>query len=170
MAGGAVRGRKISFPTFPESTRRTQPWPLRRAAARADPCLVELGSLNFAVWWCVTLLVLGAAAWFAARSQAHVSFDQLGLVFLVGIAAGLTMYLVPSGIASMQSPQDLQLRFFCALGMSWLAAMRVLPAGSGPAGYPILALAGFAGVNAPLLALVTSSFMVCGGGQPGCAL
>lgn len=131
---------------------------------------MELGSLNFAVWWCVTLLVLGAAAWFAARSQAHVSFDQLGLVFLVGIAAGLTMYLAPSGIASVQSPQDLQLRFFCALGISWLAAMRVLPAGSGPGGYPILALAGFAGVNAPLLALVASSFMVCGGGQPGCAL
>jgi hypothetical protein len=39
-----------------------------------------------------------------------------------------------------------------------------------PSGYPTLALAGFAGVNAPLLALAASSFMVCGGGQPGCAL
>jgi hypothetical protein len=130
---------------------------------------MELASFNFAVSWYVTLAVLGFATWFAARSQAQVSFDQIGLVFLVGIAAGLVMFLAPSGIASMQSPQDLQLRFFCALGISWLVAMRAMPAGGGPAGYSSLALAGFAGVNTPLLAYVASSFMVCGG-QAGCAL
>jgi hypothetical protein len=38
-----------------------------------------------------------------------------------------------------------------------------------PAGYSTLAFAGFAGVNAPLLVFVASSFMVCGGGQASCA-
>jgi hypothetical protein len=80
------------------------------------------------------------------------------------------MYLVPSGPNSMQSLQDLLLRFFAALGFTWLVAIRTLSTGGGPTGYPTLALAGFAGVNAPLLALAVSSFMVCGSGQPSCAL
>jgi hypothetical protein len=130
---------------------------------------VELGSLNFAVCWCTTLAVLGIATWVAARSQVKVTVEQVGMVFLAGIAAGLVMYLAPSGLTSMHSLQDLQLRFFCALGISWLVALRALPVGGGSAGYSSLALAGFAGVNAPLLAFVTSSFMVCGG-QAGCAL
>ena len=125
--------------------------------------------MNFALWWFAILAVLGIATLLAARTRTEVGFDRVGLVFLAGIAAGLVMYVAPSGISSMHSLQDLQLRFFCALGISWLVAMRALPAGGGAAGYSSLALAGFAGVNAPLLAFVASSFMVCGG-QPGCAL
>lgn len=170
ITGDAVRDRKIPFLTFPEPRRRACVRSLSRARESADPGNVELGSLNFAIWWYVTLFVLGGATWYAARSRPQIGFEQVALVFLVGIAAGLTMYLVPSGLASMQAPQDLLLRFFCALAISWLAAIRALPAESGPGGYPSLALAGFAGVNAPLLALVASSFMVCGGGQPTCAL
>jgi hypothetical protein len=49
--------------------------------------------------------------------------------------------------------------------MSFPQPSRAHPAGGGPAGYSTLAFAGFAGVNAPLLAFVASSFMVCGGGQ-----
>jgi hypothetical protein len=131
---------------------------------------VELGSLNFAVWWLVTLSVLAVATWSAARARLRVSFDEVRFVFLIGIAAGLTMYLVPSGTGSMQSLQDLLLRFFAALGFTWFVAIRALPAGSGPTGYSTLALAGFAGVNAPLLAFAVSSFMVCGPGQPSCAI
>jgi hypothetical protein len=142
---------------------------LSRACRHADFSDVESTSLNFAVWWCATLVVLGFATWIAARSRVQVSFDRVGLVFLVGIAAGLVMYLAPSGITSMHSPHDLQLRFFGAFGISWLVALRARPAGGGPAGYSSLALAAFAGVNAPLLAFVASSFMVCGG-QAGCAL
>jgi hypothetical protein len=142
---------------------------LSEAPPGADPIRVELGSLNFAVWWCLTLAVLGVATWIATRTRAKVTLDEVRFVFLVGTAAGLTMYLAPGGINSMHSLQDLQLRFFGALGISWFAASRALAAGSRPAGYPTLALAGFAGVNAPLLAFVASSFMVCGG-QPSCAL
>jgi hypothetical protein len=130
---------------------------------------VESGSLNFAVWWYATLAVLGIATWVAARSPVKVTVEQVGMVFLAGIAAGLVMYLAPSGLTSMHSLQDMELRFFCALAISWLVALRALPVGGGPAGYSSLALAGFAGVNAPLLAFVASSFMVCGG-QAGCAL
>jgi hypothetical protein len=125
--------------------------------------------MNFALWWLLTLAILASASLLAAGSQLHVGADRLAMVFLAGVAAGLVMYLVPAGVSSMHSLQDLQLRFFCALGISWLVAMRSLPAGGGPAGYSSLALAGFAGVNAPLLAFVTSSFMVCGG-HPSCAV
>jgi hypothetical protein len=169
MTVGAVRKRKISFPTFPKHRRRALGPRLSRAWSRVDPSRMELGSLNFTVWWYVTLAVLGFATWFAARSRVQVSFDRVGLLFLVGIAAGLVMYLAPSGITSIHSPHDLQLRFFGALGISWLVAMRAMPTGGAPAGYSSLALAGFAGVNAPLLAFVASSLMVCGG-QAGCAL
>jgi hypothetical protein len=130
---------------------------------------VELGSLNFAVWWYVTLAVLGIATWIATRTRVNVTIEQVGVVFLTGVAAGLVMYLAPRGVGSIRSIQDLQLRFFCALGISWLVAIRALPRGGGPIGCSSLALAGFAGVNAPLLAFVASSFMVCGG-QAGCAL
>jgi hypothetical protein len=169
MTGDAVGERKISFPSFPEPRRRASAASLNNAWSRADPSRMELASLNFAVWWYATLAVFGFATWFAARSRVQASFERVGLVFLFGIAAGLVMYLAPRGIASMHSPHDLQLRFFCALGISWLVAMRAMPAGAGPAGYSSLALAGFAGVNAPLLAFVASSFMVCGG-QAGCSL
>jgi hypothetical protein len=125
--------------------------------------------MNFVLWWLLTLAILAIASALAARSRAHVGADRGGVVFLAGVAAGLVMYLAPAGISSVHSLQDLQLRFFCALGISWLFAMRAIPAGAGPAGYSGLALAGFAGVNAPLLAFATSSFMVCGG-HPGCAL
>jgi hypothetical protein len=125
--------------------------------------------LNFVLWWIATLVVLAVATGLAARSRVNLGADRLGLVFLAGVAAGLVLYLVPEGISTMPTLRDLQLRFFCALGVSWLVAMRAMPAGSGPAGYSSLALAGFAGVSAPLLAFATSAFMVCGG-QPGCAL
>lgn len=169
MTGDAVGERKISFPIFPKHRRRASAPRLSRACPHADFSDVELGSLNFAVWWYATLVVLGIATWVAARSRVRVTVEQVGMVFLAGIAAGLVMYLAPSGITSMHSPHDLQLRFFGALGISWLVAMRAMPTGGGPAGYSSLALAGFAGVNAPLLAFVASSFMVCGG-HAGCAL
>jgi hypothetical protein len=143
---------------------------LSQGAPGADSSLVELGSLNFAVWWFATLAVLGVATWTAARRRFRVTFEEVRFVFLVGIAAGLTMYLAPRGASSMQSLQDMLLRFFCALGITWLVAIRTLPASSGPGGYSTLALAGFAGVNAPLLAFAVSSFMVCGPGQPSCAV
>jgi hypothetical protein len=130
---------------------------------------MESASLNFAVWWYATLLLLGAGTWVATRSRLAVRFDEVARVFMAGVAAALVLFLTPDGIGSVQSLQDLQLRFFCALGISWLVAIRVMPPDSGPAGPATLALAGFAGVNAPPLALAASAFMVCGG-QASCAL
>jgi hypothetical protein len=127
------------------------------------------GSLNFVVWWYGLLAVLGIAVWLAARSRIEPDWDSIAIVFLIGVASGLVLYLAPTGLGSMQSLEDLQLRFFGALGIAWLAAMRMLPAERGAGGYSTLALAGFAGVNAPLLAFVASAFMVCGG-QPSCAV
>jgi hypothetical protein len=131
---------------------------------------MELGSLDFATWWYLTLAVLGVAAAIALRSKATVRFEQVGFAFLAGLAAGLIAYLIPSGPSSVGSLRELQLRFFCALGVSWLIAMRVPHADAGVPGYWTLALAGFAGVSAPLLTLLVSSLMVCGGGQPTCAI
>ena len=131
---------------------------------------MELGSLDFALWWYLTLAVLGVATAIAIRSQPAATFEQLGFAFLAGLAVGLISYLVPSGPSSVGSLRELELRFFCALGISWLIAIGRLRAGAGPAGYPTLALAGFAGVSAPLLTLLVSSLMVCGGGQPTCAI
>jgi hypothetical protein len=142
---------------------------LSYAPSEADPCRVGLGSLNFALSWYVTLAVLGVATWFAARARVHITFERVSLVFLVGIAAGWSCTSSLMASPASTRPQDLQLRFFCALGISWLVAICALPAGSGPAGYSTLALAGLAGVNAPPLAFVASSFMVCGGGHPSCA-
>jgi hypothetical protein len=141
---------------------------LKRCPVRADPKRVGQGSLNFVIWWYGVFAVLGLAAWFAARSRVEVDWDSVGFVFLVGIASGLVLYLAPSGLASMHSTSDLQLRFFGALAVAWLVAMRRTEA-SGAAGYSTLALAGFAGVNAPLLTFVASAYMVCGA-QPSCAV
>jgi hypothetical protein len=127
------------------------------------------GGLNFVIWWYGILAVLGIAVWLAARARVEPDWERIGLVFLFGVASGLALYLAPNGLASMESLQDLQLRFFGALAIAWLAAIRVLPAERRAAQYATLALAGFAGVNAPLLAFVASAFMVCGG-EPGCAV
>ncbi|MEK6277207.1 MAG: hypothetical protein AABM29_04255 [Actinomycetota bacterium] len=126
------------------------------------------GSLNFVIWWYGVFAVLGLAAWLAARSRVEIDWESVGFVFLVGIASGLVLYLTPSGVTSMHSISDLQLRFFGALGIAWLVAMRRTEA-SGPAAYSTLALAGFAGVNVPLLTFVASAYMVCGA-QPSCAV
>jgi hypothetical protein len=91
-------------------------------------------------------------------------------MFLAGLAAGLTMYLLPSGPSTIDSLRELQPRFFGALRTSWLIAIWVLPEGAGPSGCSTLALAGFAEVSAPLLTLVVASVMVCGGAQPICAI
>ena len=125
--------------------------------------------MDFALWWVATLAVLAVASLLAARSRSRVGADRVGLVFFSGVAAGLVMYLAPDGSASMRPLADLQLRFFCALGISWLVAIRSMRTTDGPASYSSLALAGFAGASAPLAAFVASSFMVCGG-QPACAL
>lgn len=131
---------------------------------------MEMGALGFSLWWCLTLVVLGIATLFATRARIEVGFEQVWLVFLVGVAAGLALYVAPRGLESVRSTGGLELRFLCALGISWLAAMRALPAGCGPAGCSTLAVAGFAGVSAPLVAFAASSLMVCGAGHPGCAL
>ena len=125
--------------------------------------------MTFGLWWCLTITVLGVATWTALRSGPRVAPDQIGFFFLLGIAASLTMYLLPDGLAGARSLEGFQLRFFLALGVPWLGALCALP-GDDADGYPTLALAGFAGVNAPLLFLIASSVMVCGGGQPSCAL
>jgi hypothetical protein len=150
--------------TFPEEKRLVA---IKPGRGDADPTRMGQGSLNFVVWWYAVLAVLGIAAWFTMRSRVEIDWESTGLVFLVGVGAGLAMYMAPSGLGSMHSMQDVQLRFFGALAISWLAAIRMLPAGAGPGSYSTLALAGFAGVNAPLLAFVASAFMVCGG-QPSC--
>jgi hypothetical protein len=126
------------------------------------------GSLNFVVWWYGILAVLGITVWLAARARIEPDWESIGRVFMVGVAAGLAFYLAPNGPGSMDSLQELQLRFFGALGIAWLAGIRMLPAERGAGAFSTLALAGFAGVNAPLLAFVASAFMVCGG-QPSCA-
>jgi hypothetical protein len=141
---------------------------LKDRPVSADSDRVGPGSMNFVIWWYGVFAVLGLAAWFAARSRVEIDWDSVGFVFLVGVASGLVLYLAPSGLTSMQSPGDLQLRFFGALAVAWLVAMRRTEV-SGPAGYSTLALAGFAGVNAPLLTFVASAYMVCGG-QPSCAV
>jgi hypothetical protein len=140
---------------------------LKPGIGRADPIAMGQGSLNFVIWWYAVLAVLGIAAWYTTRSRVDIDWEGTGLVFLIGVGAGLAMYMAPSGLGSLHSLQDVQIRFFGALAISWLAAIRMVPAEAGPASYSTLALAGFAGANAPLLAFVASAFMVCGG-QPSC--
>jgi hypothetical protein len=123
---------------------------------------MEQGELNFVIWWYAVLGFLGVAVWFSSRSNASIDWAGVIRVFLIGIAAGLVLYLVPSGIATVGSIEQLELRFFGALAITWLAALRVLGMPERALQYPALALAGFVGVNVPLLAFVASATMVCG--------
>jgi hypothetical protein len=138
---------------------------LQRAA---DPNGMEHAALNFVIWWYAALGLLGAAAWHTTRANSRIDWEAMIRVFLVGIATGLLLYLVPSGIASVGSNRQLELRFFCALAITWLVAMRALAMPQRAIEYPALALAGFVGVNVPLLAFVASATMVCGL-DPSCA-
>jgi hypothetical protein len=127
---------------------------------------VEQGDLLFAVWWYGVGLILAVATWSSMRERALAPFEDAMKVLLIAIAAGLVLYLLPSGIESIGSIAELKLRFLAALGLGWLAAMN-LAAARGEAGCSGLALAAFVGVNAPLLSLVLSATMVCGG-RPSC--
>jgi len=152
-----VGERKISFPIFPspgvELDRQ-----LRHACCRADPSRMELASLNFAVWWYVTLACSGSrpgsppvhGSRSASNRSPRVSWSD---------RSGLVMYSLRAD-RQHASPHDLQLRFFCALGISWLVAMRAMPAGGGPAGYRARIAASPASTRPTGLCRLL--FMVCG--------
>ena len=121
----------------------------------------------FAIWWYASGLVVGLAAWAASRRGDQIDYELALRMVLVGIAAGLVLFLAPNGVASIDSPTDFKLRLLGALTIVWTATALVTRAGSGIQGRPAVALAAFVGVNTPLLALVLSATMVCGG-QPDC--
>ena len=124
---------------------------------------MEQGDLLFAIWWYgVGDDPRGRHLAVAAAARRQASFEEVVKVLLVGIAAGLALYLAPSGIASIESAADFKLRFFAALGLAWLLTID-MTRGSGEAEGSGLALAGFVGVNAPPLALALSTAMICGG-------
>jgi len=156
--------------SFPEPTRRACGTGLSRQPLAVDQLAMDAGA--FAMAWSATLATLAAATWSARRSDAGVRFEAIGLLFLVGVAAGLVMYLAPSGTSSVRSIRGVEPRFAAALALSWLVALIALRrvGTASPAGFSRLALAGFAGVSVPLLALAAASFMVCGSGNPTCAL
>jgi hypothetical protein len=136
-------------------------------AGRPIRTRMEPGDLNFVVWWYATLAVLGIACWRSSRSGEEFDWAGVARVFMIGIAAALVLYMAPNGMSSVHSPQDLELRFFGALAITWLMAMRTLRSEPAPTAYSSLALAGFAGVNAPLLAYAASIYMVTGGTSGG---
>ena len=121
----------------------------------------------FAVWWYASGLVVGLGAWAASRRGEQIDYEIALRMLLVGIAAGLVLYLTPNGVASIDSPTDFKLRLLGALAIAWTATALVTRPDSGRQGRPAVALAAFVGVNAPPLALVLSATMVCGG-QPNC--
>lgn len=123
--------------------------------------------LIFVGWWYASGLVLGSAAWAAARRGRRVNYEIALKVMLVGIAAGLTLYLVPNGVASIDSPTDFKLRLLAALGVAWAAAALMSRSRPQTEGRSAIALAAFIGINVPPLALVLSATMVCGG-HPSC--
>jgi hypothetical protein len=133
----------------------------------ADASLVSRADLIFVAWWYGAGIVLAVATWLTVRRGQRVDYEAALKVLLVGIAAGLVLYLVPDGLGSIHSPDDFKLRLLAALAIAWVATflvLRPLPSGTGG---PAVALAAFIGVNAPPLALVLSATMVCGG-HPNC--
>jgi hypothetical protein len=128
---------------------------------------VSRADLIFAAWWYGAGIALALATWVTLRRGQRIDYEAALKVLLVGVAAGLVLYLVPDGLASIDSPDDFKRRLLAALAIAWVATLlvlRPLPSGSGQ---PAVALAAFIGVNAPPLALVLSATMVCGG-HPSC--
>ena len=128
---------------------------------------MEQGDLLFVIWWYGVAAVLAVGTSESLRERSLASFDEVMRVLLVGIAAGLALYLAPSGITSIQSPTEFKVRFLAALAIAWLLTMQIAARRGEQTDSCGLALAAFVGVNAPALALVASATMVCGGG-PTC--
>ena len=128
---------------------------------------MSASDLIFFAWWYGSGLVLAFGTWTAVRRGEQIDYEVVLRMVLVGIAVGLTLYLVPNGVASIDSPTDFKLRLLAALAIAWTAAALATRPASGIAGRPAVALAAFIGVNAPPLALVLSATMVCGG-HPNC--
>ena len=123
--------------------------------------------LVFIAWWYGAGIILAAATWIALRRGETIDYEAGLKVMLVGIAAGLVLYLAPNGVASIESSTDFKLRFLAALAIAWAAAVVMTRALPRTEGRSAVALAAFIGVNAPPLALVLSATMVCGG-HPNC--
>jgi hypothetical protein len=121
----------------------------------------------FIAWWYGAGIVLAAATWITLRRGEAIDYEAVLKVLLVGIAAGLVLYLAPNGIATIDSPTDFKLRLLAALAIAWAAAYAVTRSLPQAQGRSAVALAAFIGVNAPPLALVLSATMVCGG-HPNC--
>ena len=121
----------------------------------------------FAVWWCGLAIVLAGATWTAARRGERIDYETVIRMILVGIAVGLMVNLVPSGLASIDSPTDFKLRLVVGLAVVWAASLLATRPPAGAEGRSAVALAAFIGINAPPLALVLSATMVCGG-SPTC--
>src|SRR4051812_2933917 len=102
--------------------------------------------LIFFAWWYGAGLVLAFGTWAAARRGEQIDYEIVLRMVLVGIAVGLTLYLVPNGIATIDSPTDFKLRLLAALAIAWAAAALATRPASGIAGRPAVALAAFIGV------------------------
>jgi len=123
--------------------------------------------LLFVIWWYGVASILAVATWVAMRHRERFEYEEVLKSLLFGVAAALALFLIPSGLGSVESLGAFKLRFFAALGIAWLVAMRFALARRSEAGFSGLALAAFIGVNVPPLALVASATMVCGG-EPSC--
>jgi len=121
----------------------------------------------FIAWWYGAGIVLAAATWIAVRRGETIDYEVVLKVMLVGIAAGLVLYLAPNGVASIDSPTDFKLRMLAALAIAWAATYAMTRSRPPAQGRSAVALVAFIGVNAPPLALVLSATMVCGG-HPNC--
>jgi hypothetical protein len=128
---------------------------------------VSRADLIFAAWWYGAGATLALVTWATVRRGERIDYEAALQVLLIGVAAGLVLYLVPDGLATIHSPDDFKRRLLVALAISWLAALIVLRPLPSQSGHPAVALAAFIGVNAPPLALVVSATMVCGG-HPSC--
>ncbi len=117
---------------------------------------------TFVAWWAGVAMILVAATARAVRRSERFEIEEVTRILLVGIAAGLALFLVPEGLDTITTTNDFIVRFFAALAIAWFVTMRTvdIPGRSGGSG---LALAAFAGVNVPPIALMMSISMVCGG-------
>jgi hypothetical protein len=128
---------------------------------------VSGADLIFAAWWYGAGIALALATGATVRRGERIDYEAALKVLLVGVAAGLVLYLVPDGVATIHSADDFKRRLLVALAISWAATLIVLRPLPTHSGRPAVALAAFIGVNAPPLALVVSATMVCGG-HPNC--
>jgi hypothetical protein len=128
---------------------------------------VSRADLIFAAWWYGAGIALALATWATLRRGERIDYEATLKVLLVGVAAGLVLYLVPDGLASINSPDDFKRRLLAALAIAWIAALFLLRPLPSQSGRSAAALAAFIGVNAPPLALLVSATMVCGG-HPSC--